>query len=114
MSKDFLLLVLWCESVLVWCVSGCHIRNGFTKVFSDDDPYSPYDRRDHDDHARIVRYECDRIIILEHVHHGEEIVPVMAFDSHITYEWKGTSSSISDVDRDIGEVLPHPPEAYRG
>ena len=81
------------------------------QILSHDDPHSPYDRSEHDDHADPVWCQSNNIIVAEHIHHREEIIPIMTLRSHIANQREWASPSVSDIDRHIGEVLSHPPEA---
>ena len=56
--------------------------------------------------------ESECMIILEEIEHGEEIAPVMCFFTHATDERKRASTSVWDIECDICQVLPEPPESY--
>ena len=56
--------------------------------------YSPEECERHESHATIVDYETENVVILEHIHHGEEITPVVRFLAHATDERKRPSARI--------------------
>lgn len=78
----------------------------------DDRHSSPPEGKCHEEESCVVCDESECVVILEEVEYREEIAPVMCLFAHATDEWKRASTSIWDIECDVGEVLPEPPESY--
>ena len=73
---------------------------------------SPPESECHEYESCIVCDESEGVVILEESRHREEIAPVVRFFTHATDEGKCTSTRIWDIECDICEILPEPPESY--
>ncbi len=78
----------------------------------DDRHSSPPECKCHEEESGIVCDESECVIILEEIEHGEEIAPVVCLFAHATDERKCASTRIGNIECDVGEVLPEPPESY--
>ncbi len=81
-------------------------------VCIDEYTQSPPESEGHTDESCGVCDESQGMVILEESCHGEEIAPVVRVFTHATDEGKCTSTCIWDVECDICQVLPEPPESY--
>ena len=57
-----------------------------------------------------MSHEGEGVIVWEEIRHREEISPVVRFGSHTTDERERARTSIGDIERDVREILPRPPE----